>query len=470
MNEYSPFNKQIHQLTAADLVGLREVRESWYVEYKSEVPNASSIAKSISAFSNTYGGWLFYGVQEKVKDDPVAGEFPGIARSEIEGARHRIRQAVANYLEPLPHFDIEVLYGPCEEIALSNDRAIICIRVSRSSTTPHVHKSGQIYRRVADGSEPKAESDRFVLDQLWRRADDIRQKYKRWIEKDPEFSETEAEISYLRLMIVPDLWADHNIRLNLNIQEIREIMQSDKGGVQVPFETVYTSSNGWIARQLLGNLPHNLGLTWQLLPDLSSEILFPINRFKVDNVRMTEYELVGFSQAARYSQILRAQKYQRVTILDLNFLFNLLVGVVRIQQRFCEKAGWTEPWFIKARLLNVWRTSPFIDLDVVIDLLETHGIPMCLNKNVTIPAGFDPESFMSIETFDEIENPEVRSMVKAAIIFSLIAKALGIPGWLEPGTKGEGWFFHTELLQVGNRATEAQKQRNERKKNSAVTE
>ena len=45
-----------------------------------ETPNAASIAKSVSAFANTYGGWLFYGVNEKSKSGAAAGEFVGIAR------------------------------------------------------------------------------------------------------------------------------------------------------------------------------------------------------------------------------------------------------------------------------------------------------------------------------------------------------------------------------------------------------
>jgi predicted HTH transcriptional regulator len=78
MAEYSPFQKDFVQLDASDLTALRTVAEGWYVEYKREVPNASSIAKSVSAFANTYGGWLFYGIEEKSRDEPVAGAFPGI--------------------------------------------------------------------------------------------------------------------------------------------------------------------------------------------------------------------------------------------------------------------------------------------------------------------------------------------------------------------------------------------------------
>ena len=191
MNAYSPFDKALQRLATADLAALREVSEGWYVEYKQELSNASSMAKSISAFGNTYGGWIFYGVSEKSKEEPVAGSFPGIARADVDVALQRMRQAVASHTMPSPHFETNVLWGPCRDIGLSDDRAVVCVRVPWSVSAPHIHKSGQIYRRVADGSEPRPENDRFVLDQLWQRSNDLRKKVSKWVARNPEFSEFE---------------------------------------------------------------------------------------------------------------------------------------------------------------------------------------------------------------------------------------------------------------------------------------
>lgn len=40
------------------------------------------------------------------------------------------------------------------------------VHIPWGADAPSVHREGRIYRRVGDGSEPKAENDRFVLDQL----------------------------------------------------------------------------------------------------------------------------------------------------------------------------------------------------------------------------------------------------------------------------------------------------------------
>jgi predicted HTH transcriptional regulator len=118
---YSPFQKPISDLEAADLDVLKDVNEGWYVEYKREVSKAPDIAKSISAFANTYGGWLFYGIEEKSKSEPVAGSFPGVARAELDSALQRVRQAVATHVNPSPHFDTKLVWGPHDPIGLPAD-------------------------------------------------------------------------------------------------------------------------------------------------------------------------------------------------------------------------------------------------------------------------------------------------------------------------------------------------------------
>ncbi|MBL9070608.1 MAG: ATP-binding protein [Sphingopyxis sp.] len=92
------------ELTAADLERLRGTTEGWYVEYKREIPQASSIAKSISALANTYGGWLFLGIEELAKDNAVAGAFPGVPCANADAALQRIRQAVADHMNPAASF------------------------------------------------------------------------------------------------------------------------------------------------------------------------------------------------------------------------------------------------------------------------------------------------------------------------------------------------------------------------------
>jgi hypothetical protein len=66
--------KSLSMVTSDDFECLRQVREGWYVEYKREATVAAAIAKSISAFANTRGGWLFYGID--APSDSIGSSLP----------------------------------------------------------------------------------------------------------------------------------------------------------------------------------------------------------------------------------------------------------------------------------------------------------------------------------------------------------------------------------------------------------
>lgn len=175
---FSPFNTSFDELSVSDLVQLQEVSEGWYIEYKRELVNTRDIAKSISAMANTYGGWVFFGIVEKSKKEPVAGTFPGISVSELEPAKQQIRQSVYAHLNPICHFDVVALTGPSDALGLPKDQAVIVIHIPQSFDTPHIHSSGRIYRRIGDGSEPEVETNRDALRELWLRRE-VKEKSER---------------------------------------------------------------------------------------------------------------------------------------------------------------------------------------------------------------------------------------------------------------------------------------------------
>src|SRR5947207_15007959 len=108
-------------------------------------------------------------------------------------------------------------------------------------------------------------------------------------------------------------------------------MQStDWPSVTVPFETVYTSTTGFIARQLHLNKPHDLGLTWEFRPDLQSEVLIPLNHHSMEGEDQFAENCSGLEPAKRFSHIALAQGHEHAKIVDLNFLFSTLAGVMNI--------------------------------------------------------------------------------------------------------------------------------------------
>ena len=469
MQRYSPFDKDIRDLQPPDLTILKNVHEGWYVEYKSQMVKASALAKSLSAFANTYGGWLFIGVQEQRGDNAVAGEFPGIPEEDVDGALQSLRHSAADHLNPTPFFEKTVLRGPCDENGLAEGRAIIAVEIPQSQTTPHVHKDGRIYRRVADGSEPKPETDRFVLDQLWRRAEPIRERTRKWIERDPEFSQAEEEMPYVRLLLCVDPWRQRNPWLSAPLSEIRRILNGGETDIpSVPFDTIYATAEGLIARQLKENDPANYGLTWRLRWNMSCDIVLPLQLHAPDVPDHLIGEFDGYVHAGRFIDMLNGQGHTQPRIADLNFMLKLLLGIVSQYRSLLKLADADGEFYCKARVLNAWRIVPFVDVETLLDEFKAHGLPMVMDGIVTVPIGDNPKSFARIYEKRELkegENGELTVSASQAIhIFELVVLAFGVPIYIENETEADDRAsLYSELLNAGARAMTVQQNRNERR-------
>lgn len=459
MQSYSPFGKPIRDLQTADLKNLKQASEGWYIEYKRESPNAAAVAKSLSAFANTYGGWLFIGVQEESKENPVAGSFPGLPKEDIDPSLQRLRKSAADFLNPTPHFETRVLWGPDTALGLPEDRGIICAWIPQSATAPHVHKSGQIYRRVSDASEPRAESDRFILDQLWRRSQDIKRHHRDWYDQDPEFSEQEKSQPYVRLMLVADPWEERDVWIESDDDEVRAALGEAGGVSSIPFDTVYTSAGGFVGRQLNSNDPQNLVLTWRLQRNLVSDVIVPLPLYQPNRLDNLAVDLQGYKHGDDFIRVLGKYTPSKLRIIDLNYLFNILIGVTEIQERLCKLAGWPDSYLFKVKVLNAWRTIPFVDVATIIDRFDKYGLPMCLDSVSSSPRGIGPGNYAEISRYPELESEVTRVLVQAFVMFSPLALSFGIPPWIEHAEDATVTPYHESLQEAGRRAMDVQRLR-----------
>ncbi|MCX4067533.1 ATP-binding protein [Pseudomonas sp. S1Bt30] len=457
MKHYSPFTKSFNDIKTEDLLALRDVNEGWYVEYKQAISKSTAIAKSISAFANSYGGWIFYGIKEHSKENSVAGEFIGIENSELDAALQKIRQAVAN-MSPACHFETKTLYGPCEAIGLKPDRAIVCLVVPQSIEAPHVHSGGYIYRRVADGSEPVPETDRYMVEKLFDRSKTTIGHYKKWHDNDPEFSKGESNSPFLRIMIKPNLWELPRSDFTFNLDSVKEILGAVTGrAICLPFDTIYPRAGGIIARQCKDNNPTNLSITWDLQSDLTSDITIPLNWCN-GNIHDIRAFLHGYKQTAPFVEKLESTKIETTSVVDLNHLHHVLFGIVEAQRALQKKAGWPLDFHLKIKLLNVWRTIPFLDVPHFIKNIDKNGIPMCLTSNVTAPPGYHPETFAHVEDHSNGESNNSEIIIQTLFSFAPIADAYGIPILnmiLAKHTEEDG-FLSLALSEASKRAMEVQ--------------
>ena len=462
MEDYTPFEKPLADLCAADLESLQRAAEGWYIEYKRAVPESVALAKSLAAFANTYGGWLFLGIEERSKEHSVAGAFPGIARDEVDAALQRLRKGAADFLTPTPHYEVRAVWGPDASLGLADDHAVICIWVPASRAAPHVHKRGYIYRRVADASEPRPESDRAALDGLWRRGDEVRRHHRQWHEADPDFSKGEAGLPYLRVMLTADPW-----RLpGSSVARWKGDVFAEAASIfmqgPLAFDTCHTCADGLVARQLQGNAPEALGLTWNLRRGFRSDIVIPLSHALLDESGRLEIDFLGYEQIGAFAALLRARGARRLRVVDLNLLFNVLLAVAEVQERLNAAADWPGSYFAKAKLLNCWRVCPFLDIPGVVESFRRYGPAMCLTESATFPQGAGPDDYIEVARHAELADGPARWIVQAHLLFSLFANAFGVPDWIAAGEGQSQVRYLHDLEAAGRRALEVQAMRNER--------
>jgi hypothetical protein len=415
---YSPFAKPIVDLDAADLAVLRSVAEGWYVEYKRLVPSASSIAKSISAFANQFGGWLFYGIEENADGSRTAGAFPGVASTEVQASETRIRDAVRNSVNPIPFFETRVLHGPCAEPPLVEGRAVIIVRVPAGANPPYLHSSGRMYRRVADSSDPCEITDRHTLDTLVERARSSHARLAATLGTELELSKGESEAPYACLFFLPDPLGDRGTAITATFEAFAAAMRQPPGANTpgVPFDNVFTSAHGFIARQVADNDPQSKVLTWDYRLDGSSIVTMPLRRGLPAAPGM-------YLHQNRHMQLCRPAQLQR--ILDTNALLNSVAACIATHWRLCETFGVPKQTWVKIRLENVWRLVPFFDTADFIAFVEEFGVPIIQQSKVHVPPAEGLPGLLMIEPRSGDEDGDV--LAPAVRIASELFFALGFP-------------------------------------------
>ena len=189
---FTPFDKALNDIVGEDLAVLRTVHEGWYVDYKSAMISPNKLAKSLSSFANQFGGWVFIGVMED-RIEHVAESYPGLPNSDIPSALESIKNASKDLLNPDVYYTFRVFQGPIESIDLPTGRSIIVLYIPEGPDCPYIHTDGRIYRRIADSSDPKPETDQSRLNLLTERGNQSRSYLTEQVTFEPAISKGEEK-------------------------------------------------------------------------------------------------------------------------------------------------------------------------------------------------------------------------------------------------------------------------------------
>ena len=128
--------KEWNKLAASDIQAVisgQDFDESFYFELKDDKVSNKKLMEEVSAFANTFGGYIFLGVTDQ---------------KQIEGCtewnEQRIHTTIHDSITPTPSFDVKRF--------TIDTKIVYVIRVDEGSEPPYITSSGKIYERLSSGS------------------------------------------------------------------------------------------------------------------------------------------------------------------------------------------------------------------------------------------------------------------------------------------------------------------------------
>lgn len=202
-----------------------DVAENFFYEFKSARESTSKMMKEVSAFSNTFGGYIFIGVED---DKTISG--CGAWTEE------RLHTTIHDTITPTPIFDVKEF-----EI---DAQSILVIRIEEGLMPPYIVNDGRIYERVSSGSYPI--NDAAKLNQL--------------ITKRREFDERVAEKIELEPIDDKSKWCPENLCAYIDVgfynicrDEMKLIIRQDEDKILEKVAAVISEETDEFDISIIGN-------------------------------------------------------------------------------------------------------------------------------------------------------------------------------------------------------------------------
>ena len=137
------------------------LEENHFFEFKSDDITPQKLIKEVSAFANTYGGYIFLGIND---DKTIVGC--------KKWTEQRIHTTIHDCITPTPVFDVK-RFVCCNMI-------VFVIKIEEGVIPPYVTNQGGIFERLSSGSFPIKES--YKLTQLYNKSNEQFRKISNKIE------------------------------------------------------------------------------------------------------------------------------------------------------------------------------------------------------------------------------------------------------------------------------------------------
>ena len=138
--------------------------ETFFFEFKSDKVQNTKFIEEVSAFSNTYGGYVLLGIDDK---------------KNIEGCTNwneeKIHNTIHDSITPVPIFDVKKI--------LSDKGTIYVVKIEEGIIPPYITSKGKIYERLSSGSY--VIKDASKISQIYNKRENQLNRIKEKIELKP---------------------------------------------------------------------------------------------------------------------------------------------------------------------------------------------------------------------------------------------------------------------------------------------
>jgi len=171
--------KEWNKLAASDIQAVilgQDFDESFYFELKDDKVSNKKLMEEVSAFANTFGGYIFLGVTDQ---------------KQIEGCtewnEQRIHTTIHDSITPTPSFDVK-------RFTIGTD-IVYVIRIDEGPEPPYITSSGKIYERLSSGSFVIKDSSK--LSQIYNKREQLLAKMEQKISIPPVYENTNNIYGYI---------------------------------------------------------------------------------------------------------------------------------------------------------------------------------------------------------------------------------------------------------------------------------
>ena len=210
--------KEWDALEPADIEAMlseQDLDESFYFEFKDDKVDTKKVMEEVSAFANTFGGYIFLGVTNaKI----------------IEGCsawnEQRIHTAIHDSITPTPSFDVKKF--------TCTAGVVYVVRIDEGSEPPYITNKGKIYERLSSGSFPIKDSVR--LSQIYTKREQLLAKMEQKISIPPVPQNTGNIYGYIDMgfvMVLNDPNSAYDIFRDVNLKKLAESMQDKLTGFNI---------------------------------------------------------------------------------------------------------------------------------------------------------------------------------------------------------------------------------------------